>query len=146
MRSGSGPVPATLPKVFIASAEFRAAERDDGVRALDAPVHASPFEPGPDRHFAASLQDAGGRAETLGVKFRVAHASAIAKDVERALDRLGRGSGMGAKRVDDGVQFASIQFRASLRRPCLACAGCTEDGLTGSVQSLLGVEPIENRS
>jgi len=109
-------------------------------------VHASSLEPGPDHNFAASFQDSGGRTETLNVILRVAHASAIAEDVERAFGRLGRGSGVGAKRVDNGAQSASIQFRAALRCPGLAWAGCAENGSTGSVQSFLGVEPIENLS
>src|SRR6266571_4211987 len=95
MESSGSPVGAALPEVLIASAEFRAAQGDDGVCALDGPVHASPFEPGPDHHFASSLQHAGGGTQALGMKRRVAHASAIMEDVQRAFGRLGGGSGMG---------------------------------------------------
>ena len=94
MESCGIPVRAALPEILKASAEFRAAERDDGICAMDSPVHAGPFEARPDGHFASSLKDAGGGTQTQCVKFRVAHASAIAKDVQRAFDRLGGRSGM----------------------------------------------------
>src|ERR1017187_7429578 len=106
MESRGSPVVAPLPEVLKASTELRAAQGDDGVCALDGPVHASPFEPGADHHFASRLEDAGGGAQTLGVKLRVAHASAIAEDILRTFGRLGEGSGMGLESVDDGVQFA----------------------------------------
>src|ERR1017187_6096565 len=62
MESRGSPVVAPLPEVLKASAEFRAAQGDDGVCALDGPVHASPFEPGADHHFASRLEDALGRS------------------------------------------------------------------------------------
>ena len=46
-----------------------------------------PLKPGADCHFAAGLEDAGGGTETLGAKFRIAHASAIVKDVQRTFGR-----------------------------------------------------------
>src|ERR1700693_503077 len=135
---------ATLPEVLKSSAESRAAQSDDGICAIDSPVHARPFEASSDRHFASSFEDAGGGTQTLGVKFRVAHASAIVKDVQRAFGGLGGRSGMGAKSVDDGAQLAVIQFRAARRCPLLAFGGGAEDRLSGLVQSLFGVVPIED--
>ena len=133
MESRGSPVRAALPEVLIASAEFGAAQGDDGVCAIDGPVHASPFEPGADHYFAPSLEDAGGGAQTLGVKLRVAHASAIVDNVQRAFGRFGGASRMGAERMDDGMQFAIVQFRATRRGPLFAFAGCAEDRLSGSV-------------
>src|ERR1039457_6425187 len=101
--SCGSPVGAALPEVLKASAEFRAAQGDDGVCAIDGPMHARPFEPSPDHHFASSLEDAGGGTQTLGVELRVAHASAIVENVHGAFGRLGGGSGMGSERVNDGV-------------------------------------------
>jgi len=94
---------------------------------------ASPFQPGSDHHLASGLEDTGGGAQTLGVKLPVAHASTIVEDVERAFGRLGEGSGMRSKSVDDGVQFAIIQFSAARRCPLFAFAGCAEDRLSGFV-------------
>src|ERR1022692_1433496 len=142
--SRDSPVPATLPEVLVTSAELGAARGDDGVCATHGPVHASPLKPGTDRHFAAGLEDAGGGTETLGAKFRVTHASAIVEDVQRAFGGLGAGSEMGTESVDDGMQFALIEFRAARRCPWFAFAGCAEDRLSGSVQSFFGVVPIEN--
>src|ERR1035437_6651641 len=93
MTSCGSPVGAALPEVLKASAEFGAAQGDDGVCAVDGPVHAGAFEAGPDPHLASSLEDAGGGAQTLGVKLWVAHASAIVKDVHCGFGRLGGGRG-----------------------------------------------------
>ena len=62
-----------------------------------------PLKPGADCHFAAGLEDAGGGTETLGAKFRIAHASAIVKDVQCAFGRLGTGSRVSTEGVDDVV-------------------------------------------
>src|ERR1035438_1733621 len=146
MGSCGSPVGAALPEVLKASAEFGATQGDDGVGAIDGPVHASAFEACPDHHFASRLKDAGGGTQSLGVKLWVAHAGAIVKDVHGAFGRLCRGSSMGFESVDDGVQFAIIQFSAARRCPWFAFAGCAEDRLSGAVQSFFGVEPIEDLS
>src|SRR5207247_10755991 len=101
--SGGRPAAAVLPAVRIASAEFGAAQGDDGIGPLDGPVHASPLEACSDHHFASRFEDAGGGTQTLSVKLRVAHASAIAEDIQRTFGRLGRGIGVGSESVDDGV-------------------------------------------
>lgn len=119
---------------------------DDGVCAAYAPVHASPLEPGTDNHFATGFENPGRGTKTLGVKLRVAHASAVVEDVHRTLDRLGGESGMGAERVNNGVQFAIVQFSAASRCPLFAFAGCAEDRVSGSVQSFFGMVSIEDLS
>ena len=106
MESRGSPVVAPLPEVLKASTELRAAQGDDGVCALDGPVHASPFEPGADHHFASRLEDAGGGAQTLSVKLWVAHASAIVKEVHRAFGGIGGGGRMGLESVDDSMESA----------------------------------------
>ena len=80
----------------------------------------------------------------MGAKFRVTHARAIVEDVQRALGGLG--AGMGAESVDDGMQFAIVEFRAARRGPWFAFAGDAEDRLSGSVQSFFGVVLIEDLS
>ena len=111
-------VQATLPEVLVTSAEFGAAQGDDGVCAAYSPVHASPLQPGANRHFATRFEDTSGSTETLGAKFRVAHASAIVKDVERAFSRLGTGTGMGMERANDSLQFA---ISSSVQRAVAHC-------------------------
>src|ERR1039457_7159387 len=139
--SRDSPVPATLPEVLVTSAELGAAQGDDGVCATHGPVHASPLKPGTDRHFAAGLEDAGGGTETLGAKFRVTHASAIVEDVQRAFGGLGAGSEMGTESVDDGMQFALIEFGPARRAPWFAFAVGPKDRLSVWVQTFLGVVP-----
>jgi hypothetical protein len=106
-------------------------------------VHAGPLQPGANRHFATRFEDTSGSTETLGAKFKVAHASAIVKDVGRAFSRLGTGTGMGMERANDSLQFAIIQFCAARCCPLLTFAGSAEDRLSSSVQSFFGVVPIE---
>src|SRR5450631_976979 len=50
-RGGSELRRPAFPEILKASAEFGAAEGDDGVGATSGPVHAGPFEPGPDDYF-----------------------------------------------------------------------------------------------
>src|ERR1700736_473716 len=88
----SGPA---FPEILKASAEFGAAEGDDGVGAGSGPVHAGPLEPGSNHYFASGFQDAGGSAQTPCVKLRVSHTAAIAKDIRRAFGRLVGGTDMG---------------------------------------------------
>src|ERR1700758_122625 len=123
MESRGSPVAVALPEVLKTPAEFRAAQGDDSVGAIDGPVHACAFEAGADHHFASSLEDAGGGTQTLGMKLRVAHASTIVENVHRAFSGLGRGSSMGFESVNNSMQFAIIQFSATRRCPCLAIAG-----------------------
>jgi hypothetical protein len=107
-------------------------------------VHASPLQPSANRHFATRFQTTGGSTETLGAKFRVAHASAIVKDVERAFSRLSAGTGMGMERANDSLQLSIIQFRTARCGPKLTFAGSPEDRLSSSMQSFFGVVPIED--
>src|ERR1019366_4117465 len=145
MESRGSPIRAALPEVLKASAEFAAAQGDDGVCTIDGPVHASPFEAGSDHHFASSLEDAGGGTQTEGVKLRVAHARAIGEDVHGAFGRLGGGSSRrGSESVDDSVQVAIIQLDAARRCPLLAFAGCAKDRWSTAVQRFFGVEPVED--
>src|SRR5260370_7696689 len=51
---------------------------------------------------------------------------------------------MGAESVDDGVQFAIIQFLTADGGPLFAFTGCAEDRLSSSVQSFFCMEPIED--
>src|SRR5438093_13012682 len=95
MESRGSPAVAALPEVLIASAEFRAAQGDDGIGPLDGPVHASPLEACSDHHFASRFEDAGAGTQTRSVKLRVAHASAIADDIPRTLGPHGRGIRVG---------------------------------------------------
>ena len=68
------------------------------------------FESGPDRHFASGLQNASGGTQTLFMEFRIAHATAVAKNVDCTFCRFVGGAPMGPEYTDDGVQLSIIQF------------------------------------
>ena len=57
---------SSFPEGFEAAAEDAAAQGEDGVGAVDGPVHAGALEARPDGMFAASLDDAGGDAQAPG--------------------------------------------------------------------------------
>jgi len=56
------------------------------------------------------LQDASGGTQTLCMEFRIAHATAVAKNVDCTFCRFVGGAPMGPERTDDGVQLSIIQL------------------------------------
>src|ERR1019366_1842599 len=100
---------------------------------------------GSDHDFASGFQDASGSAQTLCVKLRVSHTTAIAKDVRRAFGRLVGGTDMGTECMDDGTQSSVIQFGTARRGPGFGLlAGGTKDRLSGSVQGFFDVVSIQD--
>ena len=57
---------SSFPEGFEAAAEDAAAQGEDGIGAVDGPVHAGALEARPDGMFAAGLDDAGGDAQAPG--------------------------------------------------------------------------------
>ena len=97
-------------------------------------MHAGPLEPGPNRHFAPGLQDAGGGAQTQCMELWIAHATAVANNVGGAFGRFIGGAEVRPERCDDGPQLSIIQFGAARRGPCFGFrAGCAKDRLSGSM-------------
>lgn len=81
----------------------------------------------------------------MGVTFWIAHATAIANDVGATLVRFIAGLEMGAKRTDDEVEFALIQFVAARRHPGLGLrASGSENRSCRSMQDFLGMVAVEN--
>jgi hypothetical protein len=75
----------------------------------------------------------------------IAHATAVAKNVEGTFCRFLGGIDMRPERSDDGLQLSIIQFGTARRGPWFGFqAGCARDRLSGSVQRFLDVEPIED--
>jgi hypothetical protein len=56
---------SAFPEVLKATTELGAAESDDGVGAMNGPVHPGAFEPRADSHLAPSLDNTGGSAQAL---------------------------------------------------------------------------------
>src|SRR5580704_1826485 len=61
-----------FPEVLKTTTKFRAAESNDGVGAVNGPVHSGTFESRADGHLAAGLHNTSGSAQTLSVELRVA--------------------------------------------------------------------------
>src|ERR1700728_573940 len=78
------------------------------------------------------------------MELRVSHAGAIAEDVQHAFGRLGA-RGMGTERVNNGLQLSIIEFGTARGRPLFGVgAGSPEDRLSGAVESLFDVEPVQD--
>src|SRR5512139_151487 len=80
--------PAPLPEILKTSTESRAAESDDGVGAVDSPMHARALETGADSDLAPRLDNAGGSAQVLGFKSWIFHPITVAMDVLEAFPGL----------------------------------------------------------
>jgi hypothetical protein len=83
---------SAFPKVLKAPTELGTAESDDGVGAVNGPVHSSAFETCADGHLATGFYYSGGSTQALGVELRVAHPLSVGlKIVETATSLLGAG-------------------------------------------------------
>ena len=108
---------SSFPEAFEAAAEDAAAQGEDGIGAVDGPVHAGALEARPDGMFAASLDDAGGDAQAPGPERGIAHALAVADEIVDAFAGLVAGWGVVGEGGDDGADAAGIEFVPSLFRP-----------------------------
>src|SRR4029077_20402725 len=59
-----------FPEILKAATKLRTAKRDDGVGAVNSPMHAGSFEPGTNGHLASGFHNARGSAQALGVEMR----------------------------------------------------------------------------
>src|SRR5262244_1922620 len=136
------PIAATFPKIFKAPTQLRTTQSDNGVGALDRPVHSSAFEAGTDDHLAASLEDTGGGTQALGMKLRITHASPIAEDVQRAFSGFRASLSLAAELMNHVTQSTLIQLRATLFRPWFACLRGGENRMGDAIQSFFGMITI----
>ena len=128
--SGSVSARAALPEVVEAVAEYGAAQGQDGVGAVDGPVHAAALEAAAADVPAAALDDAGGDAQPHGAERGIAHPPAVARDVVGALAGLLEGCGMAAQSAEDVTDSAAVEFVAALLAPFVGEIGAgAEDGL-----------------
>ena len=86
-----GGIPS-FPEAFEASAEDAASQGEDGIGAVDGPVHAGALEARPDGMFATGFDDAGGDAQAPGPEGGIAHALTVADEIVDALAGLVAGS------------------------------------------------------
>ena len=136
---------SSFPEGFEAAAEDAAAQGEDGVGAVDGPVHAGALEARPDGMFAASLDDAGGDAQAPGPERGIAHALTVADEIVDAFAGLVAGWGVVGEGGDDGADAAGIEFVTSLFRPLRGEVGpgCV-DGLGDVPEVAFGVEDVDD--
>src|SRR5437588_12418390 len=111
---------AAFPESLEASAELAAAQGDDGVGALDGPVHACPLEPRPNYDFATRLHDAGRSTEALFFELGIPHAPSISPHVLNTFSRLFVLTDVAAQRVHQGFQVTFVKLLDNVHRsmPC----------------------------
>src|SRR6266542_2644600 len=91
------------------------------------------LESGPNRHFAAGLQYAGGRTQVLCMELWVAHAATVANHVGGMFCRFIGGADMGRSALMMACNFP-LSSSAARRSHGLASRLCAKDRLSGSVQ------------
>src|SRR5205807_9951773 len=129
-----------------ASAEIAAAQGDDGVGALDGPVHACPLEPRPNYDFATRLHDAGRSTEALFFELRIPHAPSISPDVLNTFSRLFVLTDVAAQRVHQGFQVTFVKLLTTCIDPCLALGAVSINDLSHFAEMFFGMKAIENLS
>lgn len=73
--------------------------------------------------FATGFEDAGGGTEALFVEPGIAHAVAIAMDIKSGSRGVGAVCSMRTERVDNGAEFAVVQFAATRHCPPFGLLG-----------------------
>src|SRR5712671_5300394 len=75
---------SAFPEVLKATTQLGTAESDDGVGALNGPVHSGAFEPRADGYLAPGLHHAGGSTPALRMELRIAHAVSVGLEIVEA--------------------------------------------------------------
>ena len=91
-----------------------AALGDDGVGALDGPVHACPLEPSPNDYLATQLHDAGRSTETLFFELGIPYTPSIFPAVVNTFSRL-------FVLIDVAAQCVHQRFQVALVELLIAC-------------------------
>ena len=146
MKPSGGPgCRSVLPEILKPSTELAAAQGDNGIGSVQGPVHAGALEASADGHLAAGFDDAGGGAETLGVKLGVAHAVTVGLEVVESAAGVFTGGGMAAERRQQSVEAACVQFLMSAFDPCRgARVGGSVESFGQVAEVLLGVKAIDD--
>ncbi len=122
-----------------------AAQGEDGVGTVDAPVHPDSLASRTDRDLAASLDNARADAQADGPEVLVAHALAIGLHVIEALARLLAVPRVLAQGGEDRINAACVEFGVTEVCPGLGKRGVgAVDGLGDFAEVLLGVVEVED--
>ena len=122
-----------------------AAQGEDGVGTVDAPVHPGSLASRTDRDLAASLDNARADAQADGPEVLVAHALAIGLHVIEALARLLAVPRVLAQGGEDRINAACVEFGVTEVCPGLGKRGVgAVDGLGDFAEVLLGVVEVED--
>src|SRR5712691_2015403 len=79
---------SAFPEVLKATTQLGTAESDDGVGALNSPVHSGSFEPCADGYFAPGLYNARGSTQALRMEVRIAHAVSVGLEIVETATRV----------------------------------------------------------
>src|SRR5467141_882096 len=136
---------SALPEVLKTTTEFCAAESNDGVGALLGPVHTGTFEACANGHLASGLDNARGRAQTLGVELWIAHTLAIGQEImETATSQIGARD-LAADGVEQSQEFSGIEFFLAAFCPLSSpWGGRTVQSFSHITQVLFGMIAVNN--
>src|SRR6266581_7951309 len=144
-RSCGPPFRSAFPEVLKATTKLRTTESDDGVGAVNGPVHSGAFESRADGDLASGLHNARGSAQALGVELRVAHTLLVGLEIVKAAARL---VGAGDLASDGGElrpESSGVEFFLSAFRPaCSARVGRAVWSFSEIAQALLGMKAVDD--
>ena len=109
------------------------------------PVHSSTFEARANGHLASGLDNAGGRAQALGMELRIAHTIAVGLEImETATSQIGARD-MTTNGVEQSWEFSGIEFFLAAFCPLGSpWGGGTVKGFSKITQIFFGVIAVDN--
>ena len=133
-----------FPKILKASTESSATKGHDGIGSPHTPMHPGSFESSPDGVFASGFHHSGGGAQPQGLELSVAHPMAIFLKVVVGGSSLLVALPLRGEDRKDRLDPTRIEFPATLFGPSLAPVAISIQTLGQLMQSLLGVETIDD--
>src|ERR1700747_1171091 len=101
---------SAFPEVLKTPAKLCTAESDDGVGALDRPMHPRAFKTCADSHLASGFHNAGGSAQALGVELWVAHTVAVGLEIVQAAACFLGARDLAADGMEQCLKFSGVEF------------------------------------
>ena len=134
-----------VPEHLESAAEPRTAQSQDGVSAVEAPVHPSALEAVADDDLAPGFNDAGRGAEPFGAEAMVAHTVLVALEVRRRLASLLTAGLVRTEDSEKGVEVSGLELVIALPSPGGGeVAGGSIDRPRHLAEVLHGVEEVDD--
>jgi len=134
-----------LPEGFEAPTEPTTVQGNDGIGAVDGPVHARPFETGPNGYLAAGLDHSGRHTQFLFSELGIAHPVTVGFEVAETEPGSFDAWGMDGELFEQVVEVSLVQLVVAILGPGTGFGALgPEDFLGRLAQMLLGMEEVND--